>query len=261
MCTYFNFHKFIIQLISSYLTPRQQCLQVNGVISQTMHVTSGVPQGSALGPFFFIMFVNDLTKECPCYLFADDCIVEQHGEPPLSAIAKTNILLPKISKWYSDNPLKLNAAKTSVLIVANKRLDTDNLNPVILQGKIATFTKTMKYLGLPLDASLTWKDHIAKTKVKIMPMVWKFAKLHLMDYSTAHTYCTSMIRPCIEYAAAVLFNVSGQSSKTLETIQNRCLRIIAIAKPRTNTTAIRKQLNHWKTTKVFLLNFINFTKT
>ena len=194
------------------------------------------------------MFVNDLTKECPRYLFSDDCIVEQHAEPPLSAIAKTNNLLPKISKWYSDNLLKLNAAKTSVLIVANKRLDTDNLNPVILQGKIATFTKTMKCLGLHLDASLTWKDHIAKTKVKIMPMVWKFAKLrHLMDYSAAHTYYTSVIRPCIEYAAAVLFNVSGQSYKTLETIQNRCLTIIAIAEPRTNTTAIRKQLNHhWK---------------
>ena len=144
MCTYFNFHKSLIQLISSYLTSRQQCLKVNGVISQTMHVTSGVPQGSVLGPVFCIMFVNDLTKECPCDLFVDDCIVEQHGETPLSAMAKTNNLLPKISKWYSDNLLKLNAAKTSVLIVANKRLDTDNLNPVILQGKVATFTKTMK---------------------------------------------------------------------------------------------------------------------
>ena len=201
-------------------------------------------------PFFH--YVCKRLNQRICYLFADDCIVEQHGETPQSAIAKTNNL-PKISKWHSDNLLKLNAAKTSVLIVANKRLDTDNLNPVILQGKIATFTKTMKYLGLHLDAALTWKDHIAKTKVKIMPMVWKFAKLrHLMDYSTAHTYYTSMIRPCIEYAAAVLFNVSGQSCKTLETIQNRCLRIIAIAEPRTNTTTIRK---HWKKRRKYL--FLN----
>ena len=53
-------------------------------------------------------------------------------------------------------------------------------------------------------------------------------------------YYVSIIRLYLEYAAAVLFNMSGQCSTVLETLQNRCLRIVALATPRTNTNLIRK---------------------
>ena len=45
-------------------------------------------------PLLFIMYINDLASKFPCYLFADDCIIEQYGETAVSAVNKTNIIIP-----------------------------------------------------------------------------------------------------------------------------------------------------------------------
>ena len=244
MCNLFNFHSSTTKLMANYLTSRCQYLKTNGVISTRMPVLSGVPQGSVLGPLMFIMFVNDLAHTCPCYLFADDCIIEQYGNTPIDAVTSTNELLPTVAKWYENNLLKLNTSKTYVLMLANRQIDTDQLPPVVINGNTATYTNSFKYLGLHLDTTLSWNEHIACTKNKILPVISKFARIrHLIDLQTAKLYYTSLIRPQLEYAAAVRFNMSATNINIIEILQNRCLRIVALAKPRTQTELLRRQLN------------------
>ena len=48
-----------MKLMESYITSRHQSVKTNGVISNSMLIKAGVPQGSVLGPLMFIMFVND----------------------------------------------------------------------------------------------------------------------------------------------------------------------------------------------------------
>ena len=148
MVNYFNFHPTLIRLMESYLTSRQQCVNTNGVVSNSLPIQSGVPQGSVLGPSIFIMFINDITKACPCYLFADDCIIEQFGETPTLAINKTNNLLPSITTWYTNNLLKLNTKKTTVMIISNRQVDTNTLPHITTDGHNALFSPSMKYLVL-----------------------------------------------------------------------------------------------------------------
>ena len=104
-------------------------MKVNGTISNTLPVNTGVPQGSILGPLMFIMFINDLTEVCTCYLFADDCIIEQYGETPELSVKKTNSTLPAVIRWYNNNLIKMNASKTTVMILSNKTITTTQLTP------------------------------------------------------------------------------------------------------------------------------------
>ena len=71
----FGFDSDFLEFFQSYLSSRFQQVSVNGVLSQLSKVTSGVPQGSVVGPLFFIIFINDLPDnitKSSCYLFADD---------------------------------------------------------------------------------------------------------------------------------------------------------------------------------------------
>ena len=239
----FDFHKSSVKLMESYITSRHQSVKTNGVISNSMLIKSGVPQGSVLGPLMFIMFVNDLTNTCSCYLFADDYIIEHYGKTPTLSIEKTNHSLLTVAHWYKTNLLKLNTQKTSVMILANKPVNCDELPRVIIEGDAASFTCTMKYLGLHLDTSLNWNTHIIRIKSKIIPLIRKFGHIrHLIDKPIALLYYTSLIRPQLEYASAVLYNMSGTNSNVLEVLQNRCLRILALAEPRTHNVHLRELL-------------------
>lgn len=244
LANHFHFHPSSIKLMSSYLCSRKQSVKANNTISQPLPVTSGVPQGSILGPILFIMFINDITSTCQCYLYADDCIIEQTGNTPSDAVAHTNQIMPDITKWYQNNLLKINAEKTSVILLSNKTINPVHLRHVRMHGQNATFTSTMKYLGIYLDTSLNWNEHVRLTKSKVMPIVWNFSKIRpLIDEKTANVFYTSIIRPLLEYSAPVTFNMSSTNSKTLEKIQNKCLRIIAKVHPHTRSHLLRKQLD------------------
>ena len=127
MCNYFQFNASTTTLMSSYLDKRHQSVKTNGVISTSRSIHAGVPQGSVLGPLLFIMFVNDITRSFPCYLFADDCIIEQSGYTATQAITKTNNLLVGVANWYECNLLKLNTTKTGKMVLSNRRLLTKKL--------------------------------------------------------------------------------------------------------------------------------------
>ena len=171
----FNFHPTAIKLIVSYLSDRIQCVRVNNTMSDPLPIKAGVPQDSALGPLLFIMFINDLTNIGPCYLFADDCNIEQIGDTPENTILLSNALITHYTDCYNSNVLKLNADKTT----------TDGLQHIVVNGHTVAFSNTPKYFGLTLDQSLNWKSHVASMKRKSTPIVWNLARIrNLLDAIT-----------------------------------------------------------------------------
>ena len=103
------------QWFRSYLSNRKQKVFVNGVESNFLLVNSGVPQGSILGPFLFLIYINDFEKATNYFslrLFADDTSLTATGKDLDVLLQRINFELPTIHEWLCSNRLTLNLSKT-----------------------------------------------------------------------------------------------------------------------------------------------------
>ena len=113
-----------LDLIRSYLNDREQYAIIDKCKSSTKPIRCGVPQGSVLGPLFFILFINDLPNCCPLgnvRIFADDTNVFFHGASIEELIKTAKDILSNLNYWFAANKLTLNADKSSFTIFKSQR--------------------------------------------------------------------------------------------------------------------------------------------
>ena len=110
----------------SYLTNRKQCVVLNCIQSSYLPVQSGVPQGSALGPLLFLIYINDISDKlkCPTRLFADDSSIISSSTDINEVERDVNTELENLSKWASDCfwAATFNPQKTEVIPLTNRIL-------------------------------------------------------------------------------------------------------------------------------------------
>ena len=110
-------------------------------------IRSGVPQGSVLGPLFFLIYINDL-QNSRSYIFADDNALNIFHHKLKTLKKQLNIDLKMICHWLNSNKIKLNVDKTEIILFRHLTKKVDyNLN------------KTSRYLGIEIDQHLDWKQH------------------------------------------------------------------------------------------------------
>jgi len=113
----------VLSWLRSFLTSRKQRVVISGVFSGWANVTSGVPQGTVLGPLLFLLYVNDLDsiiKNSTIKLFANDVLLYAPANTEQECCALQGDL-HAISNWANCWQLKLNIGKCEVLAITNKR--------------------------------------------------------------------------------------------------------------------------------------------
>ena len=119
----YGFSRNALILICSYLSDRRQRVKVNGTSSTWCYSKIGVPQGSALGPLLFNIFINDifyLVNDTEVCNYADDTTLyvgDKNLRTVLAKLEKDTLLL---SEWFSDNFMKLNEEKSHLLLFGTK---------------------------------------------------------------------------------------------------------------------------------------------
>ena len=109
----------------SYLSNRKQKVLANGVYSTSLHITQGVPQGSVLGPLFYISYANDLAKSfkhCKVVQYADDTALYISGVNFGSSVQKMQKDLTVLSKWCNDNGVAANTDKTKIMLFGGSKV-------------------------------------------------------------------------------------------------------------------------------------------
>ena len=122
---YYGIRTTALKLFENYLTSRKQCVEFNGSLSDYLTVTTGVPQGSILGPLLFIIYINDIVSVSNIFypiIYADDTTLSttlnvfNDRNNILNIENSINIELDKISIWLKLNKLSLNVNKTKACI-------------------------------------------------------------------------------------------------------------------------------------------------
>ena len=218
----------LLKWIRSFLVGREQRVVVDGMESVPSKVLSGVPQGTVLGPLFFLIYINDiskgLSKGTKIRLFADDSLLYRTIESPSdSAILQKD--LETLQLWEKKWKMEFHPGKCQLLRITNK-IDPIKSTYFIHDTPISE-TDSAKYLGVVIDPKLKWTKHYSNL-IKKCNCTLAFLKRNLSDappFVKKQCY-TALIRPQLEYACAVWDPHSKNHIENLEKVQKRAARFI-----------------------------------
>ena len=222
-----GFHDNALKLFHSYLVDRENYVFYNGTRSANYISTSGVPQGSNLGPLIFLLFINDLpdTLTCNALMFADDIKLYKN----VSSINDCNDLqqdLDKLHKWCSNNHLKLNVSKCKVISYTRKA--TYLLQEYTLNNDALERVRSTKDLGVVFCSDLKFNDHVNITSSKAVSKLG-FVLRNCREFTNSNTIrrvYISLVRPILEYAAVVWAPSTACCINTLENVQRRLMKYL-----------------------------------
>ena len=187
----YGFQEDIAIWITSYLTNRYQAVWIDHVFSSYLENSIGVPQGSNLGPLFFLIFFNDLptfiTEDIDCY--ADDSTLGATAGKVEDISLKLSRDCENLSDWMHGNSFKLNADKTHFLAMGtSQRLKTlDGQLEVVMDGVLLEESKD-KYevlLGVTMQCDLKWSEQVEKLVGKLKTRLSGLHNLkHIMGKNT-----------------------------------------------------------------------------
>jgi hypothetical protein len=240
----------VVRWIQEWLTGRTQRVRVGDKYSKDIEVTSGVPQGSVLGPLLFIIFINDIigdNNECRVRLFADDCIayleIKNQGDQ-----VKLQQYLNDIEKWVHLNKMKLNNNKSQLIKFTNKKESSCNFFQYKLNNEELKYTKSCKYLGVTLTSNLHWGEHVnnvVKSGQKSLNFVMR--NLRGTTPKVREKAYISMVRPILEYASSAWDPHSQENIGAIEKVQRRAARkVLNRYGPRESPTEMIKAMG-WET--------------
>lgn len=223
----FGLSKSLIAFLVSYLSDRRQYVEFRGYRSGEFFVTSGVPQGSNLGPLLFIMFINDITSNISVesLLYADDMKIFCRITCPDDCL-RLQADIDNVFEWCSVNHLGLNAEKCKVLSFSRRRES-------IAFRYSADLTEiprcdSVRDLGVTLDAGLHFDKHV-ESIVAAATKSLGFIIRSCRDFSgdCLKLLYFSYVRSKLEYASVIWSPYYDRYVKSIESVQRRFLKFLA----------------------------------
>ena len=219
----------LLEWLTSYLSDRFQTVKLNDYRSKNIPNPSGVPQGSHLGPFLFLLFVNDISDcfrfakflcyadDLKCYLtisLLEDCIKLQSD-------------LDRLDEWCEINAMDLNILKCHT-ITFTRKINRIDFRYNIKETPLSQVS-SVRDLGVIVDCTLSFVDHI-DTIVSRALGVLGFIKRNTSEFRNINAirllYC-SLVRPLLEYCSSVWSPLYTCHIHRIEQVQRKFLRYLA----------------------------------
>ena len=198
----------LLKLLKSFLSNRFQRVVLNGQCSDWKSISAGVPQGSILGPLFFLIYINDLSNglQSNVKMFADDTCLFSIIKVKSNSANALNSDLEKINDWAIQWKMLFNpdpSKQATELLFSRKRANEYHPD-LIFNGSIVNRVTNQKHLGIVLDSKLNFKDHIKQAIEKAIKGLNVIRKLNnYLPRATLITIYKSFIRPHLDYGDVI----------------------------------------------------------
>lgn len=221
-------HGCLLRWVISYISNRSQFVAMNGYKSRLVPVTSGVPQGSHLGPLFFSIFINDVKQilSSKILLYADDLKIYRS----VNSLVDCELIqqdLDNLISWCDRNKLYLNFVKCKTITFSKKS------DVLIYNYRLGDHTlerlSVIKDLGVWLDSGLTYNHHILTLTKKCFKMLGFVRRVTVgfHDSSALTQLYVSLVRSQLEYASVVWSPGYLKYINNLQRVQNKFVKYCA----------------------------------
>lgn len=219
-----------LNLFKNYLQNRQHAVRLGDTRSEYKPIDIGVPQGSILGPYLFLIYINDLLSLAPhIFSYADDTAVFALQKNWI--LAKNIIIqsLNSINIWFVKNKLTLNLNKSMYITFGIKRNSLpDNNFSIKIANHNLTRVSSCKYLGIYFDQHMRWDIHVNNTLKKVKYLLFIFYKLRHINKSILKIIYYSLFLGVVAYAISVWGCAYDNALKILQSFQNKIIKVINI---------------------------------
>ena len=221
----YGFTGDLINWLSNFLDNRHQRVIINGIQSDVELVTSGIPQGSVLGPTLFVVFINDLPDKIKTHvkIFADDTkIFNAIKTSDESSILQDDI--NQLVEWTQKWQLPFNMEKTKVLHYGRNNSEHNYQ----IGGLNIAKDCTEKDLGVTFDNSLKFSTHIASIVQKANSRLGIIKRnFSIMSKEIIMPLYKSIVRPILEYGSSVWNPALRRDYLEIEKVQKRATKMIS----------------------------------
>ena len=259
----FGLSGFVISWIRSYLTDRSSFVKIDSSSSPSTTISTGVPQGSVLGPLLFVLFISpvanvinpDLSETSNLVSFhqyADDTqlYIGTNASTLVHQVASIESCTQRVHNWLLNNGLHLNPSKSEAIAFFNPRSKplealAESIKSISVAGSPIKLQSSIKNLGVHLDSKMSFDKQVSETcKASYFHIR---ALRHIRSSLTTEackTVAAAIVGSRLDYCNSLLAGTSVSNLARLQLVQNTLARVVAQKSRFCHITPILADL-HW----------------
>ena len=259
-----------LEIIQSYLSNRKMKVRIGKHYSDEKPIPMdlGVPQGSCLGPLFYLIYANDIhniVEGVNIVSYADDILLIINGDNLENMINIINRNLSIISEWCIFNYLTINPNKSQCIIFSNRRVHITV--KIELNGKIIDIVSVVSYLGLHLENKLNFSHqltHVNNKLSQICGIAWKITRKFNVNTAKVYYYAFAFSHLCYGISAWGGVLLTYNCSKTFSLHKRIVMNLFSWHFPYDDYASICVKMGLLSVIDIYKLNlmvlFFNITK-